>query len=94
MKRGFEGFHPQAGMRVGSTIWRMKRSRNEAVSAYEQGENTRRQIDRLRSASAVRHTFTPGTAQHALALSAEEQLAGELWHSLEDGGRPSAEAPD
>jgi hypothetical protein len=50
-------------------------------------EKTRRQIERLRSASALRRRLTPGSPLYAVALDTEEELARSLWRKVDEEPR-------
>jgi hypothetical protein len=57
-------------------------------------ESTQRQLERLRSAAALRRRLPPGSPLYASALDDEERLAKSLWRRIDNGGRSRRDASD
>ena len=55
-------------------------------------ESTQRQLERLRTAAALRHRLPRGSPQYTSALDDEEQLAKSVWRRLDSGERSRRDA--
>ena len=57
-------------------------------------DSMQRQLERLRTAAALRRRLPPGSPEYTTALDDEERLADNLWRRIDSGGRSRRDALD